>query len=303
MKINIAFDYGKALEDHEQLVGLAASAAKSGKVHLICAISDTEHEPDIRDECKKMPFKFASLNFLLFDLNKVRPGGVEEFEIGKRKAAVMKKVGATILVDDNPYICAAVREAGLIALKISDASCKPIDSETAKHRHSVAKYCVGNGCDVASGGDPVVPWAISLDLPESDYARYNSGESPRGPIQWRGNAIDLPFKDRTLGFIYISHLLEDYFDWHPPLREWCRVVKIGGHIVILIPDKERWNNAIRHGQPANCSHKHEGRVHELTEVFSAHFRDFEVVEDRLSDLTTPMGVPDYTIIFAAKRLR
>ncbi len=43
-------------------------------------------------------------------------------------------------------------------------------SETAKYRHLTAEYCFQNdmpavGVDIASQGDPVVPWAIQLDLP------------------------------------------------------------------------------------------------------------------------------------------
>ena len=82
------------------------------------------------------------------------------------------------------------------------------------------------------------------------------------------------------------------------IKEWCRCVRIGGHIIILIPEKDLWNEAIKRGQPPNNSHRHEGRVGELTEVFRRYFGHFEVLEDRLTALTPE----DYTIMFVAKRV-
>lgn len=178
-------------------------------------------------------------------------------------------------------------------------------SETAKYRSLTAVFCYdefgnpGAGVDIASQGDAVVPWAMSFDLPEPEFSRYSSGNPPKGPIHLRGHATRLPFDSASLDFVYSSHLLEDFEDWLPVLNEWCRCVRIGGHIVILIPDKELWNAAIQRGQPPNCAHKHEGRVGELTEIFSGYFGHFEVLEDRLTALTSE----DYTIMFVAKRVR
>ena len=178
----------------------------------------------------------------------------------------------------------------------------PLDkcgSETEKYRHLTAPYCTGCGVDIASQGVPVVPWAVSFDLPEKEFLKYSGGNPPKGPIHLRGYADKLPFDDKSLDFVYSSHLLEDYLDWNPVLAEWTRCVKIGGVIVILVPDKKLWNEAIAAGQPPNNSHKHESYVGELTEVFSKFFGHFEVKEDRLTALTPT----DYSILFVAKRIR
>jgi SAM-dependent methyltransferase len=171
-------------------------------------------------------------------------------------------------------------------------------SETARYRHLTIKYCEGSGVDIASQGDAVVPWAMSFDLPEPEFLRYSSGNPPKGPIHLRGHDDKLPFDSGSLSFVYASHILEDHLDWLPILKEWCRCVKIGGYIIILIPEKDLWSQAIQRGQPPNNSHKHEGRVGELTEVFRKYFGHFEVIEDRLTALTPE----DYTIMFVAKRV-
>lgn len=172
-------------------------------------------------------------------------------------------------------------------------------SETAKYRFLTTPWCQGAGVDIASQGDAVVPWAMSFDLPEPEFSRYSSGQPAKGPIHLRGYADRLPFDSGSLDFVYSSHLLEDFLNPLPELSEWTRCVKIGGNIIILVPDKELWNAAIARGQPPNCAHQHEYHVGELTSIFAAFFGHFEVICDRL----TAISPEDYTIMFVAKRIR
>jgi SAM-dependent methyltransferase len=169
-------------------------------------------------------------------------------------------------------------------------------SETAKYRKFTVKHCQGNGVDIGSGGDPVVPSAIQVELPPEEYFKYRSGDVHGMPIQWHGSATELPFKDKTLDYVYSSHLLEDFLLWRPVLKEWTRVLKVGGKIIILVPDKELWAAALRKGQLPNCAHKHESYVGELTKE-AKHF-GWKVIEDRLTKLTPE----DYTILFVGQRL-
>lgn len=74
-------------------------------------------------------------------------------------------------------------------------------SETAKHRHLVEQYCQGNGMDLGSASEPVVPHAIACDLPLDRYKIYNR-DRPDGIIQWRGSAEELPFYNETLDFVH-----------------------------------------------------------------------------------------------------
>lgn len=174
-----------------------------------------------------------------------------------------------------------------------------IVSETAKSRHLTRKYCRGNGVDVGSGGDPVVPWAIQTDLSDATYASYNSGALARGPIQIRSDDafVNLPLKDGSLDFVYSSHLIEDFLDWDPLLIEWRRVLKPGGFLVICLPDKVRWNQALANGQMPNCAHKHESYPGELT-TYAIRLGQFRVIEDRLTECFPG----DYNILFAAQKV-
>lgn len=176
---------------------------------------------------------------------------------------------------------------------------RAMGSESEKYRHLTARFCAGAGVDIASQGVAVVPWAISFDLPHDEFLNYSGGAPAKGPIHLRGHADKLPFESGSLDFVYASHILEDFADWIPCLSEWTRVVKVGGHVIILVPEKGRWNAAIARGQSPNCSHRHEAHVGELSFVFERFFGHFEVVGEALTNVTPE----DYSILAVFKRLR
>lgn len=175
------------------------------------------------------------------------------------------------------------------------------EGETGKHRHLVKQYCMGNGVDLGSANCPVVPWAIQVDLPDAEYRIYNQTR-PEAHIQWRGSALDLPFRDNTLDFVHSSHLLEDFFDWLPALFEWNRVLKPGGHMIIALPDHERFRAYVQRGADAgidcdNLSHKHESYCGELTSVFATYF-DYEILRD---DFVND-DPNEYSILFVGRKI-
>ena len=126
-------------------------------------------------------------------------------------------------------------------------------SETSKCRSRMAPYCTGYGVDLGFGGDPITLAAIRMDYP-SPYA--NVGDYP---VQLGGKAEDLFwFGDGVLDYVYSSHLLEDFIDTKAVLREWIRVLKKGGRLIIFCPDEQRFRKHCKEtGQPYNPHHVHE----------------------------------------------
>jgi predicted SAM-dependent methyltransferase len=125
-------------------------------------------------------------------------------------------------------------------------------SETSKCRPRLAKYCVGNGVDLGFGGDAITPTAVRVDFP-TPYAT-TKGQ----PVQLGGDCRHLEwFRDGSLDYVYSSHLLEDFEDTEAVLKEWLRVLKPGGLLIIFCPDEQVYRrHCSETGQYYNQCHKH-----------------------------------------------
>ncbi|MEP6669628.1 MAG: methyltransferase domain-containing protein [Chthoniobacter sp.] len=125
-------------------------------------------------------------------------------------------------------------------------------SETSKCRERLAPFCVGYGLDLGFGGDPITRAAIRVDSPQP-YA--DTGDAP---VQLGGDARQLIwFCDGVLDYVYSSHLLEDFANTEEVLREWLRVLKPGGHLIIFCPDEQVYRaHCAQTGQMYNEHHKH-----------------------------------------------
>lgn len=113
----------------------------------------------------------------------------------------------------------------------------PRRSETGRYRALLAPYCEGNGVDIGFGGDAITPAALRMDLP-SPYTRVGSA-----PLQLAGDCRNLHwFRDGSLDYVYSSHVLEDFGESETAkvLAEWTRVLRVGGRLVLLLPDQQRY---------------------------------------------------------------
>jgi len=124
-------------------------------------------------------------------------------------------------------------------------------SETSKCRERLAKFCTGCGVDLGAGGDPITHSAIRVDLPEP-YAHVGTYG-----VQLAGDAARLVwFEDEVLDYVYSSHLLEDFEDTEGALKEWLRVLKPKGRLVLFCPDEPTYRaHCTATGQPYNTNHK------------------------------------------------
>lgn len=96
----------------------------------------------------------------------------------------------------------------------------------------------------------VVPHAIGID---TDYPGYDG--------------IKLPFKSNSVDCVSSSHCLEHVWFLESTIRDWYRVLKIGGFIVCIVPHKFLYEK--RHRLPSiyNPDHKHFFTPARLLEVF------------------------------------
>jgi len=130
-------------------------------------------------------------------------------------------------------------------------------SEAKTCRERLGRFCNGVGLDIGFGGWPVHLNAICVD----SASVFEAGQwKPKWPNQHIiGDAGKLTwFADNSLDYVFSSHCLEDFEDTKAALREWLRVIKPGGYLVLFLPDQKTYMECCREaGQTPNPAHKHE----------------------------------------------
>jgi SAM-dependent methyltransferase len=81
-------------------------------------------------------------------------------------------------------------------------------------------YCRGNGLDIGFGGDLISENAEGFDFEHGD-AQYLTN-----------------IKDNKYDFVYSSHTLEHLPDPYLSLKNWTRVLKPAGYLIIYIPHRD-----------------------------------------------------------------
>jgi predicted SAM-dependent methyltransferase len=114
--------------------------------------------------------------------------------------------------------------------------------ETDHCRNRLLKYCKGQGLDLGCGLSKIRPNAIGIDL-----------LSPMADMNIDARLLPC-YPNEHFDYIYSSHLLEEIEDTESTLREWIRLIKEGGHIILYQADKDHYYPM---GDPrCNQSHKH-----------------------------------------------
>lgn len=151
----------------------------------------------------------------------------------------------------------------------------PQCNEAAKIKYLIVPYTRGKGLDIGSGAYVTYPHFTRVD-DGSHNAMFEAGGPPG--VECTADACDLPFKDGSQDFVFSSHCLEHIQDYRSALREWWRVLKVGGYLVLYLPDKKFYP---RIGEKnANPDHKHDfdARAIEDTMIDIGH-RGWDLVEN------------------------
>lgn len=99
-------------------------------------------------------------------------------------------------------------------------------------------YCKGQGLDIGYGGDLLVPNCSGWDIEHGD------AETLRG------------VKNVSFDFVYSSHTLEHMLDPVIALRNWWRVLKPGGYLILYIPHRDLYEKKTTLPSRWNGDHKH-----------------------------------------------
>jgi SAM-dependent methyltransferase len=108
----------------------------------------------------------------------------------------------------------------------------------ARRSHDInfsARYFVGDGIDIGGAPDPL-----------SIYAQF----FPRmGQVRiWDRGDGDAQFlagvPDEHFDFVHSSHCLEHLVDPATGLQNWFRIVRPGGHLVVIVPDEDLYEQGV-----------------------------------------------------------
>jgi SAM-dependent methyltransferase len=135
------------------------------------------------------------------------------------------------------------------------------------------KYFVGSGLDIGGKPDPL---ALYAEL----FPRMGSVRT----WDWEdGDAQDLASeRDGAYDFVHSSHCLEHLVDPRVGLGNWFRVVKPGGHLVVVVPDEDLYEQGV-FPSTFNKDHKHTFTVWKA--------RSWSPASINLLDLVKTLGPP------------
>ena len=142
-------------------------------------------------------------------------------------------------------------------------------------------YCYGLGLDVGSGNRTLNPNMITVD-------NWADG------VDYKMEADNLhKFKDKTFDFVYASHVLEHLKSPLEAIEEWLRVVKKGGYVIIITPDKRFIPQKGCGGDP---QHKYDWSQPELWEMIKM-LSGCEMVNKNI------WALKDYSMLFVLRRTK
>jgi len=115
-----------------------------------------------------------------------------------------------------------------------------------KRSYYFEKYCQGRGIDIGCQITPLLP------LTEIDG--YDQAAHP-GVIT--GDATHMEgIQDESYDFVYSSNCLEDIEDVNTALKNWWRILKPGGHLLLFLPHRDYYEQKRTLPSVGNQAHLH-----------------------------------------------
>lgn len=138
----------------------------------------------------------------------------------------------------------------------------------------------GFGLEIGVGARTIAP--VSRTLMADGYEAHGRDKSI---AQAFFPAAKIPFADSSFDFVLSEHTLEHIGNVIRALKEWLRVLKPGGHLIVFLPHKERTNDRLRARTP----------LAHLIEDFDRMVPDDDTthVEEWIQNVTKAGGIPGH----------
>jgi SAM-dependent methyltransferase len=155
------------------------------------------------------------------------------------------------------------------------------------------RYFVGDGIDIGGRPDPLVLYTDVFAAIRS----VRTWDLDDGDAQMMSGVAD-----GTFDFVHSSHCLEHLHDPAEGLRNWLRVVKPGGHVIVTVPDEDLYEQGV-FPSTFNRDHKWTFTIHKpdswsprsvnVLTLLAGLGREAQVLKVELLDATYRYGLPRY----------
>lgn len=135
-----------------------------------------------------------------------------------------------------------------------------------KSEEAATKWCRRLGVEIGAFKNPI-PGIKPIYVDKFDsYANEPTN------AQYFGEATELPFADESLDYVASSHVLEHTANPVKALCEWYRVLKPGGVVYMVVPDKEFTFDFSR--EPTDSAHMIDDYLNDVDDTDPTHIDDF-----------------------------
>jgi ADP-heptose:LPS heptosyltransferase/predicted SAM-dependent methyltransferase len=153
----------------------------------------------------------------------------------------------------------------------------PQGNEAGKMLWELVPYTRGFGLDIGCGQHKAFPHFVGVDN-RKDTALFGTPMNPEVTVQ---DAAKMPmFADGACDFIFSSHLLEHIVDYKACLKEWWRLIKVGGHMCLYLPHKDLYPNVGK--EFCNPDHKHDFIEQDILDAMD-EYPDWDCVRSEKRD--------------------
>ena len=151
-------------------------------------------------------------------------------------------------------------------------------------KKAMLNFCIGKGVEIGCGGNKLKEDVVGVDITPKDergIAGCQIGVKSAADITIRD--FKLPFADNEFEYLVARHSLEHIVEDMAALKEWVRVLKHGGLLIIAVPDEEAVD-----GMPLDPTHKHTYTVSSLKDKLSyvCKYETLEVLQKDISFVFT-----------------
>ena len=131
----------------------------------------------------------------------------------------------------------------------------------------VTRYFVGDGIDIGAGADSLAQWHEQFPLMKS-LRSFDGEPKARPDILGDANTMEIKgrgrVEDNRYDFVHSAHCLEHMADPKAALLHWWRILKPGGHLIVVVPDEEmyeqgEWPSTFNKDHKASFSTRNNGQ--------------------------------------------